>query len=157
MKYEANGLIGVALTNRCRPACNPRPPPLALSPGSTGNRSYMASCPWGPRFRGQAAFVQTLPHSTKCGGLTEALCIGWMAQDHNVLYVPHGWNTAVGLHLTAALPVARWVEYLTPSPYLDELILTPFRPDADGLLTVPETWPGHRAEPGRPAMLRLLI
>jgi hypothetical protein len=38
--------------------------------------------------------------------------------------VPHGWNTAIGLvtdlHLSAAMPVARYVEYLTPSPYLDE-------------------------------------
>ena len=46
-----------------------------------------------------------------------------MAYEHNILYVPHGWNTAVGLaadlHLTAAVPVA-YVEYLTPSLYLDE-------------------------------------
>jgi D-galactarolactone cycloisomerase len=59
--------------------------------------------------------------------------------------VPHGWNTAIGLaadlHLTAALPVARYVEYLTPSPYLDELITRPFRPDAEGYLEVP-TAPG---------------
>jgi len=59
--------------------------------------------------------------------------------------VPHGWNTAVGLaadlHLTAALPVARYVEYLTPSPYLDELVTEPFRLDADGMLRVP-TGPG---------------
>jgi hypothetical protein len=38
--------------------------------------------------------------------------------------VPHGWNTAIGLvadlHLSAAMPVARYVEYLTPSPYLGE-------------------------------------
>src|SRR3712207_7242425 len=51
--------------------------------------------------------------------------IGWLAQDHNVLLVPHGWNNAVGLaadlHLVAALPVARWVEYLTPSPFIDEI------------------------------------
>ena len=61
------------------------------------------------------------PDATKCGGLTEAWRIGWMAYEHNILLVPHGWNTAVGLaadlHLTAALPVARYVEYLTPSPY----------------------------------------
>ena len=30
------------------------------------------------------------------------------------------------------------VEFLTPSPYVDDLILTPFRPDADGFLTLPE-------------------
>src|SRR5580692_11806473 len=75
------------------------------------------------------------PDCTKCGGLSEAWRVGWLAYDHNILLVPHGWNTAVGLaadlHLTAALPVARYVEYLTPSPYLDEIIAEPFRPDAD--------------------------
>jgi D-galactarolactone cycloisomerase len=85
------------------------------------------------------------PDACKCGGLTEAWRIGWMAYDHNVLLVPHGWNTAIGLaadlHLTAALPVARYVEFLTPSPYLDELITEPFRPDAEGYLHVP-TAPG---------------
>jgi L-alanine-DL-glutamate epimerase-like enolase superfamily enzyme len=82
------------------------------------------------------------PDCTKCGGLTEAWRIGWMAYEHNILFVPHGWNTAIGLaadlHLTASLPVARYVEFLTPSPYLDELVLDPFRPDADGYLRVPE-------------------
>jgi L-alanine-DL-glutamate epimerase-like enolase superfamily enzyme len=82
------------------------------------------------------------PDCTKCGGLTEAWRVGWMAYEHNILMVPHGWNTALGLaadlHLTAALPVARYVEFLTPSPYLDELITNPFKPDADGLLRVPQ-------------------
>jgi hypothetical protein len=55
-----------------------------------------------------AVLVQTLPNSTKCGGITEAWRVAWLAQEHNVLYVPHGWNTAVGLaadlHLTASVP-----------------------------------------------------
>src|SRR5437660_5507750 len=82
------------------------------------------------------------PDCTKCGGLTEALRIGWMAYEHNILLVPHGWNTGIGLaadlHLTAALPVARYVEYLTPCAYLDELVTEPFRVDAEGYLTVPD-------------------
>src|SRR5262249_42738118 len=81
------------------------------------------------------------PDCTKCGGLTESWRIAWTAYDHNVHWVPHGWNTALGLaadlHLAAAVPVARYVEFLTPSPYLDELITTPFRPDAEGYLHVP--------------------
>src|SRR2546425_1331138 len=85
------------------------------------------------------------PDCTKCGGLTEAWRIGWLAYEHNILLVPHGWNTAIGLaadlHLTAALPVALYVEYLTPSSYLDELVTEPFRPDAEGYLHVP-TSPG---------------
>jgi L-alanine-DL-glutamate epimerase-like enolase superfamily enzyme len=77
--------------------------------------------------------------------LTEAWRIGWMAYEHNILMVPHGWNTGIGLaadlHLTAALPIARYVEYLTPSPYLDDIMLNPFRVDAEGNLHVP-TGPG---------------
>jgi L-alanine-DL-glutamate epimerase-like enolase superfamily enzyme len=68
-----------------------------------------------------------------------------MAYDHNILLVPHGWNTAVGLaadlHLTAAMPVAHWVEYLTPSPYIDEIVSQPFRLDDNGHLQIP-TEPG---------------
>jgi L-alanine-DL-glutamate epimerase-like enolase superfamily enzyme len=81
------------------------------------------------------------PDCTKCGGLTEAWRIGWMAYEHNIQLVPHGWNTAIGLatdlHLTAALPVARYVEFLTPSPYIDRLITTPLRLDGDGYLHLP--------------------
>src|ERR671933_376529 len=97
------------------------------------------------------------PDCTKCGGLTEAWRIAWMAYEHNVQWVPHGWNTAIGLaadlHLAAAVPVARYVEYLTPSPYLDEIITEPFRPDADGYLTVPDR-PGLGIELNREAMKR---
>lgn len=71
--------------------------------------------------------------------------MGWMAYDHSVLLVPHGWNTAIGvaadLALTAALPVARWVEYQTGVPYIEELIEPQFKLDKDGMLPVP-TGPG---------------
>ncbi len=97
------------------------------------------------------------PDCTKCGGLTEAWRIGWMAYEHNIQWVPHGWNTAIGLaadlHLSAAMPVARYVEYLTPSPYLDELVMTPFRPDAEGYLTVPDK-PGLGIQLNRDALKR---
>jgi len=36
------------------------------------------------------------------------------------------------------MPVAKYVEFLTPSPYVDNLIKTPFCPDANGLLTLPD-------------------
>src|SRR5206468_881548 len=89
------------------------------------------------------------PDCTKCGGLTEAWRIGWMAYEHNIQLVPHGWNTALGLatdlHLTAALPIARYVEFLTPSPYIDRLITTPLRPDSEGYLHLP-TGPGLGVE-----------
>jgi len=85
------------------------------------------------------------PDMTKCGGLSEGRRMGWMAYDHGVLLVPHGWNTAIGvaadLALTAALPVAKWVEYQTGVAYVEELISPPFRLDQDGMLPVP-TGPG---------------
>jgi D-galactarolactone cycloisomerase len=83
------------------------------------------------------------PDATKVGGLSEMRRIAWMAQEHNILLVSHGWNTAVGLaadlHLAAAMPVARWVEYLTPSPYIEEIVAEPFQLDADGMLSIPTT------------------
>jgi L-alanine-DL-glutamate epimerase-like enolase superfamily enzyme len=64
------------------------------------------------------------------------------AYDHAVLFVPHGWNTAVGLaadlQLVAAVPTARWVEYITPAPYIEDLVTEPFRLDAEGFLTIPD-------------------
>jgi L-alanine-DL-glutamate epimerase-like enolase superfamily enzyme len=94
---------------------------------------------------------------TKCGGLTEAWRIAWMAYEHNVQWVPHGWNTAIGLaadiQLACAMPVAKYVEFLSPSPYIDELILNPFKPDADGMLTIPDK-PGLGIELNRDALER---
>jgi D-galactarolactone cycloisomerase len=80
-----------------------------------------------------------------------------MVCEHNVQGVPHGWNTAVGLaadlHLSAAMPVARYVEYLTPCVYLDEIIPQPCRPDAEGFLTAPDR-PGLGIELNREALRR---
>lgn len=105
--------------------------------------------------RGAVDIIQ--PDCTKCGGLSEAWRIAWMAYEHNIQWVPHGWNTAIGLaadlHLAAAVPVARYVEFLTPSPYMDELVTTPFVPDADGMLTVPDK-PGLGIELNREALKR---
>ena len=82
------------------------------------------------------------PDVTKVGGLTEGHRIAMHAYDHSILTVPHGWNTAVGLaadlHLTAAVPEARWVEYLTPTPYIEDLVETPFQLDEEGFLQVPD-------------------
>lgn len=93
----------------------------------------------------QRALDVIQPDLTKCGGISEGRRLGWMAYDHGVLMVPHGWNTAIGvaadLALTAAMPVARWVEYQTGVPYIEELILPAFKLDKDGLLPVP-TGPG---------------
>ena len=97
------------------------------------------------------------PDATKCGGLSEARRIAWMAYDHHVRFVSHGWNTAIGLaadlHLAAALPNAHYVEYLTPAAYIEELITEPFSLDDEGMLTIPET-PGLGIELNRDALQR---
>jgi protein-S-isoprenylcysteine O-methyltransferase Ste14 len=89
------------------------------------------------------------------GGVTEAWRIAWMADEHNIQWVPHGWNTAVGLAadlaLVASIPVARYVEYLTPSPYIEEIITEPFKVDADGYLPIPDK-PGLGIELNREAL-----
>ncbi len=81
------------------------------------------------------------PDLTKCGGLSEGRRLAWMAADQGVLLVPHGWNTAIGvaadLALSAAMPVARWVEFQTGVPYIEELTLPRFEIDAAGMLQVP--------------------
>jgi D-galactarolactone cycloisomerase len=108
-------------------------------------------------FLQQHAFDIIQPDATKVGGLTESWRIAWMAYEHNILFVPHGWNTAVGLAadlaLVASLPVARYVEYLTPSAYIEDIIVEPFKVDANGELVIPEE-PGLGIELNRDAMKR---
>ena len=90
----------------------------------------------------QRAVDYIQPDVTKVGGLSEEYRIAMHAYDHSILFVPHGWNTAVGLaadlQLVAAVPTARWVEYITPAPYVEDIVAEPFTLDADGLLTIPE-------------------
>ena len=96
-------------------------------------------------FIDQRAVDVIQPDLTKCGGLSEGRRMAWAAYDHGVLLVPHGWNTGVGvaadLALSAAMPVARWVEFQTGVPYIEEILLPAFQLDADGLLPIP-TGPG---------------
>ncbi len=126
--------------------------PLFITTGEvlTRRQSFI---PWIER--GAVDIVQ--PDCIKVGGLSEARRIGWHAYDHNVLLVPHGWNNAVGLaadlQLVAALPVARWVEYLTPSQYIDEIVAEPFQLDGDGMLKIPNK-PGLGIELNREAVAK---
>jgi D-galactarolactone cycloisomerase len=79
---------------------------------------------------------------TKVGGISEERRIGWMAQEHGVRFIPHGWNTAIGLaadlHLASAFPDTNFVEYITGSAYVDELLSEPWRLDEDGMLAIPD-------------------
>jgi L-alanine-DL-glutamate epimerase-like enolase superfamily enzyme len=128
------------------------PVPIAGGEVLTRRQSFL---PW--LERGAVDIIQ--PDATKCGGLSEARRIAWMAYDHNIQMVSHGWNTAVGvaadLQLAAAMPVARYVEYLTPAPYIEQIITEPFRLDAAGLLTIPDR-PGLGIELNREALARFV-
>ncbi len=82
------------------------------------------------------------PDVTKVGGISEERRIAWAAEDHGIRFIPHGWNTAVGLaadlHLAAAVPGTDLVEYLTGSPFIDEITAGGWNLDRDGMLTVPD-------------------
>jgi L-alanine-DL-glutamate epimerase-like enolase superfamily enzyme len=103
------------------------------------------------------AFDVVQPDVTKVGGISEERRIGWMAQEHGVRFIPHGWNTAIGLaadlQLASAFPDTDLVEYLTGSPYVDELAAGGWRLDADGMLPIPER-PGLGLELDRDAVAR---
>ncbi len=94
--------------------------------------------PWLER----GAFDIVQPDVTKCGGLSEQRRIAYMARDHGVRFIPHGWNTCVGLasdlQMASAFPDTDLVEYLTGSSFIDELAAVPFKLDADGMLAIPE-------------------
>jgi L-alanine-DL-glutamate epimerase-like enolase superfamily enzyme len=113
--------------------------PIAAGEVLTRRQSFL---PWIER----RAVDYLQPDVTKVGGLTEQHRIGQYADDHQILVVPHGWNTGVGLvadlHLTAAANNAKWVEYLTPEPYLEDVFTEPFRLNDQGELAIP-TGPGY--------------
>ncbi len=83
------------------------------------------------------------PDVTKVGGISESRRIAWMAQDNGVRFIPHGWNTAVGLaadlQLASAFPDTDLVEYITGSPYVDEIVAGGWTLDADGMLPIPNS------------------
>lgn len=88
------------------------------------------------------AFDIVQPDVTKVGGISEERRIGWMAQENGVRFIPHGWNTALGLaadlHLSSAFPDTDLVEYITGSPYIDELTVGGWQLDDDGMLAIPD-------------------
>jgi D-galactarolactone cycloisomerase len=88
------------------------------------------------------AFDIVQPDVTKVGGISEERRIAWMAAGHGVRFIPHGWNTAVGLaadlQLASAFPGTDLVEYLTGSPFIDEITAGGWRLDPDGLLAIPD-------------------
>lgn len=87
------------------------------------------------------AFDIVQPDVTKVGGISEERRIAWMAQENGVKFIPHGWNTAVGLaadlQLASAFVNTDLVEYLTGSPFIDDIVADKWQLDADGMLAIP--------------------
>ena len=114
-----------------------REAPVPISGGEVLTRRQ-AFQPW---LQG-GAFDIVQPDVTKVGGISEERRIGWLAEENGVKFIPHGWNTAVGLaadlQLASAFANTDFVEYLTGSPYIDDIVAEPWRLDADGLLAIPD-------------------
>jgi D-galactarolactone cycloisomerase len=114
---------------------NTAPVPIAGGEVLTRRQSFT---PW----LQQRAFDVVQPDVTKVGGISEERRIAWMAEENGVRFIPHGWNTALGLaadlHLASACRNTDLVEYLTGSPFIDELVEPTWKLDADGMLAVPD-------------------
>ncbi len=111
------------------------PVPIAGGEVLTRRQSFQ---PW----LQQGALDIVQPDVTKVGGISEERRIAWMARDNGVRFIPHGWNTAIGLaadlQLASAFPDTDLVEYLTGSPFIDDLVLDGWHLDADGMLPIPD-------------------
>jgi D-galactarolactone cycloisomerase len=114
---------------------NQSPLPIAGGEVLTRRQSFT---PW----LQQRAFDIVQPDVTKCGGISEERRIAWMAEECGVRFIPHGWNTALGLaadlHLASASPRTDLVEYLTGSPFIDDLAEGGWKFDSDGMLPIPK-------------------
>lgn len=124
--------------------------PIAGGEVLTRRQSFQ---PWLER----GAFDIVQPDVTKVGGISEERRIAWMAREHGVKFIPHGWNTAVGLaadlQLASAFPETDLVEYLNGSPFIDEIVATPWKLDADGMLPISDK-PGLGLELNRDAVAK---
>ena len=112
------------------------PLPIAGGEVLTRRQSFL---PW----LAEGAFDIVQPDVTKVGGITESRRIAWMAQENGVKFIPHGWNTAVGLaadlQLASAFSETNLVEYIADSPYVDGIVAQPWSLDQDGMLPIPDT------------------
>src|SRR5262249_45708427 len=103
---------------------NGSPLPIAGGEVLTRRQSFSPSLQGG-------AFDIVQPDVTKVGGISEERRIAWMAEENGIRFIPHGWNTALGLaadlHLASASKNTDLVEYLTGSPFIDEIVATPWQ------------------------------
>lgn len=111
--------------------------PLPIAGGEVLTRRQ-SFAPW----LQNGAFDIVQPDVTKVGGISEERRIAWMAEENGIRFIPHGWNTALGLaadlHLASASKNTDLVEYLTGSPFIDEIVATKWQLDDAGMLTIPD-------------------
>ena len=109
--------------------------PIAGGEVLTRRQSFV---PW---LQGRA-FDIVQPDVTKVGGISEERKIAWMAEENGIRFIPHGWNTALGLaadlHLASASHDTDMVEYLTGSPFIDDIVANKWELDESGMLAVPD-------------------
>jgi L-alanine-DL-glutamate epimerase-like enolase superfamily enzyme len=114
---------------------NNSPVPVSGGEVLTRRRSFY---PWIEK----RAFDIIQPDVTKVGGICEQRKIAQMAEDYGVRFIPHGWNTAVGLatdlQFASAFSGIDLIEYLIGSPYVDEIVVDKWILDKDGYLSIPE-------------------
>src|SRR5438874_598989 len=110
------------------------PLPIAGGEVLTRRQSFV---PW---LQGRALDI-VQPDVTKVGGISEERRIAWMAEENGIRFIPHGWNTAVGLaadlHLASASRDTDMVEYLTGSPFIDDIVENKWQLYDNGMLVVP--------------------
>lgn len=112
--------------------------PIAIASGETLTRRQSFT-PW----IDGGAFDIVQPDVTKVGGISESRRIAWRARENGIRYIPHGWNTGVGLaadlQLASAIDDTDLVEYIIGSPYVDDIVDGGWHIDEQGFLRIPDS------------------
>jgi L-alanine-DL-glutamate epimerase-like enolase superfamily enzyme len=108
--------------------------------------------------RGKLDVLQ--PDVGRVGGFSEAIKVCRIAEERNLVIVPHCWKSAIGIaasaHLAAASPACAYIEFLpselSESPLRSELVVEEI-PMVDGKIQFPDK-PGLGIELNREALAR---
>ncbi|QLG28193.1 mandelate racemase/muconate lactonizing enzyme family protein [Halorarum halophilum] len=109
-------------------------------PIATGENEYTK---WGFRELFEADAVDyAMPDTMRCGGITEEKKVCTLAEAFDVVCSPHCFTTGVGLaatmHVMAASPATKWLEFDTTDFPLFDALFTSSLAVEDGLVSLPE-------------------
>ncbi len=95
------------------------------------------------RFIGQHCADVIQPDLSRCGGISVAVKVAALAEEHGLDLVPHSWLTHLltgySLQLIATLPRARFVEFnVSQSPLTRGIAQASFALAADGTVAIPD-------------------